>query len=103
MVVLDNHDPSVDMDLATVHSLTSSEMAERSLEAEIKNISKANLKRIDPNLQSKEAGRDMESWSSDGYLEEPPGSTSNVLPPKGSTESMDMQCENGGDFSVHSF
>lgn len=44
----------------------------------------------------------MKSWSSDGYLEEPLSSLNNAQLPEGSIESMDMQCEKGGDISDRS-
>ncbi|KAF3975345.1 hypothetical protein CMV_001381 [Castanea mollissima] len=96
MAVVDNRDLSDDIAMPSAHAHTLSEMADKSLEVDIRNISKANLKRLDPKLWSKEARSDMESWSSDGYLEEPLGSLSNAQPPERSTESMDMQCEKGG-------
>lgn len=132
MATVDNRDPSDDIAMVSAHAHTSNkeysspqvldtqvigrpplselqvnlhqqgEMADRSLELVIRNISKANPERLDPKLQSKEAGSDMESWSSDGYLEEPFGSLNNAQPPEGSIESMDLQCEKGGDISDRS-
>lgn len=67
------------------------------MDAEIRNISKANLKRIDPRLHSKVTEKDAEAWNLAGSTEKPPGNTSSVQPNQRTTKDMDMQCEKGGD------
>lgn len=72
-----------------------------SMDIEIRNISKANLKRIDLKIRSKKADKDGEALQPDKRDAVDPGKSSNDQGVERTQLERDMQVDKGGDVSSH--
>ena len=72
-----------------------------SMDIEIRNISKANLKRIDPKIRFKEADRDGEVLLPDTHNVVDPGFSSKDQGDELTQTERDMQVDKGGDVPIH--